>query len=379
MVAKTVTKTVEITNGDGIESEDAPPEKLEDDVIRALTELEGADEVRWQVHRVSQPNPGYCSPELSTAELTLQRISTDHGPGRYKIRGLKQNGQYFRSATVTIADVAKQKDATIDILTALKEKNNGGDDRMFTLLMGMMQQNSAVITAALTKPQSDFPWPALLSASPLLITALKDVFKNTSSDDAMEKLLKQLTLVEKLRGDDKKEGSSWTDIIRDALPALQSMVSRSGAAHGIGAAPSAVQPVAARVIAGTQQSLSVADHSETDAVRSTDIETPEAVEPTIEMMGMNWIKAKLEELIANAAQNKNPELRAEVFVDDLPAYVPESLIVEMLSRDDWFEQLSKFDPRVISYHGWFSELRDCILETFQPDGEEPKNDSPPAH
>lgn len=350
MAKKTITTTEEV---DGIEEGEAR-EKLDDDVIRALTELDGAEEIRWQVHRVSNPNPGFCPPEMSTSELSLHQIATLHGPGRYRIKGIKQDGTYYKSARVTIAESMK-KDETANLLAALKGNSNGDNQ---AILLAMMQQNTAIVSAALAKPEraSSIPWAAIVTASPLFLAAVKDFFKNTSSDDAMEKLVKQLALVEKLRGDDKKEGSNWTDIIRDALPSLQAMVSRPG---GNSAQP--VQHIHARVT--NPPPATVSDSG-------TVIETPEAVEPTIEMLGQQWLDKKISELVQNASENKNPELRAEVFVDDMPAYIPESLVLRLLNNDDWFQQLSLLNSAVIPYSGWFTEFRECLIATLSPDGDD---------
>lgn len=341
-MTKKVTRTTEEEILDGTEpSED----RLDDDVIRALTELEGADDIRWQVHRVSQPNPGFCPPELTTAELTMHRIS-EFGPGRYRVKGLRPNGQYYKSAMVTIAAPVKSSTSEFETVLASLKKGEGDGDR--TLLLAMMNQNTQILTAALSRqhPQSNFPWSAIITASPLLITALKDfVIKPDSDEKSMEKILKLVTVMEKLRGDGKETSSNWADIIRDALPSLSAMVTR----------PIPPQPVAVRVMPQRQADVS---SQET-------IATPEAVQPTVENMSFDWLQRKLEELLQNAADNKNPELRAEVFIDDLPKFIPESYFVQLLSTDDWFEKLSTFEPRVIHYKGWFEEFHECLLEQFE--------------
>lgn len=334
---KVVTTTEEV---DGIETD--APEKLEDDVIRALTELDGADEVRWQVHRVSASNPGFCEPELSTAELSLHRIATSHGPGRYRVKGIKQDGTYFKSARITIAEPLK---SFIPISAPTQPDS---------LMLAQMQQTTAIVTAALARPEpprSEIPWAAIVASLPLMLTAMKDLFKNTSADDAMEKLVKQLALVEKLRGADKETGSNWTDIIRDGLQTLPSLL-------------------AGRVPQTAPANTSVHVRAVSIGGATLALETPEAVEPTVEMLGETWLRQRLIDLCQNAQQNKSAELRADLFMDDLPSYIPEAIVLQILQDEKWFEKLSAFEPMVVSYSGWFEEFRDSLLDTLQPDGEQ---------
>ncbi len=355
MAAKTVKVTTEEVRDD---ESVAVKEELDDDLVRALTELDDGPDISWQVKRVSEPNPGFCEPRLSTAELSVQRIAELFGPGRYHVRGIRSNGQFFKHSTLTIASPPK-KDASPIV------KDTGTDpSTLFQFMQLQMQQSqaaaaqqTAVLTALIGKPQSEFPWPALLSATPAVLVAAKEFFSKKDNEDAsMEKILKLVTIVEKLKGNDKETGTSWPDIIRDALPTIASTFQRSptNGMHPRSASATQATPVQAQIAKPT----------------ATSLETPEAVEPTVEIMSMNWLRDKINELIANAAANKNPELRAEVFCDDLPAYIPETLVIELLSSDDWFEKLAGFDSRVTLYPAWFAELRDNILITLQPDGDE---------
>lgn len=354
-MAKKVTTTTTEELADGVENE--KPEQLDDDVIRALTELEGADEITWTVTRLSEPNSGFCG-EMSTVEISKRRIAEAYGPGRYRVQGTRPDGKYFKSGRISIATPARDaSDKTADLVEALKGNKNG-DTSMLPLLLAMIQSNSTIVSAALARPvepKKEIPWTALLTATPVALTALKSFFKNDNDSESMEKLLKQLTILEKLKGDDKG-GSSWPDIIRDGLSSLREMAPFAGGAR-------TPQPVSAHVVSTASPGV-----RGQIPVSASIPETPEAIEPTPENLTMDWLRKKIDELLQNAAQNKNPELRAELLLDDLPPFIPESMIKNMLTRDDWFEQLSAFDNRVLSYHGWFNELRECILETLDPDG-----------
>lgn len=365
---KRVVTTEEIVDADPTEPKGES--ELEDDVIRALTEIEGANEIRWQIHRVSQPDPGYCG-ECSTAELSLQHIAETYGSGRYQIKGIRADGKYFKSRQVAITKNPKKTDATPDLIAALK--GGGTDQNVLLAIMQMQSQaqqaastaQAQIMSALIAKPDNKMPWGEIAAVGPPLLLAIKELFaRKDESGEAMDKFLKTLTIVEKLRGDDKKEGSTWTDILRDALPALSGMVSRPGAAHGTSGAP-----LAARAGVVPQSPAGVL--AQPGSVDAATIDTPEAVAPTQEVMAMDFFKTKIEELLRNAAQNKDPELRADVFLDDLPDFVPESVLLELLTQPDWFDRLALFDERVRNYQGWFTDLREYLLHALQNADQDP--------
>lgn len=360
---KKITTTTEEVEDERAEGES---EELDGDVVRALVELEGSNEVRWKIYRQSGTDPGFCA-ERSTAELSLQSIADDFGPGRYQIVGVKADGAYFRSKRVSIAKSSRKPETSNDLIAALK---SGAPDQ--NILLAMMQSNTTIVAAALSKPdkpEKEFPWKEIIAASPLVLTAMKDFFaKKDESNEAMDRLLKQLTLVEKLRGDDKKEGSSWPDIIRDALPALSSMVTRPGAPHSAraGVVP---QPPAAVLAAA------VLGHEGNVTAEANGLETPEAIVPSPEVMAMDFLKRKFEELLQNAAENKDPELRAALLLDDLPSYISDEWILSMLRHTEWFERMVTFDARIANYRGWFTDLREYLLHSLQnADDLPPRND-----
>lgn len=354
MATITRTTTVEKENASDEPGAGSAPEELDEDTIRALTDIEGANEVSWQIHRLSEPNSGYCG-EMSTAELSHERIASAYGPGQYRVKGVRPDGKYFKSGRVKISSVPRKPELSIEDL----KKQLGGDNTGFMpLLLAMMNSNTSIVTAALQRPQQQqsIPWAAIIAATPALLTAAKSFFKNESDSESMEKILKQLTILDRLRGDDGK-GSTWQDIVRDGLSAVRGMVPIP---------KTAAQPVPARIVPTTPSDVRGQIPVSTTAPLP---ETPPAVEPTAENLMMNWIRKKLDELTECAAQNKNPELRAEVLIDDLPPFIPENIIKDMLTREDWFEQLAAFDPRVSNYFGWFNELRECVLETLEENGE----------
>lgn len=358
-MAKKVTTTTTETD----EQEEKAAESLPDEIVRALSELDGADDVKWNITRLGGANPGFCPPAMTTVELTLENIARRHGPGHYRIKGNRSNGTYFTSATVTIAEPNQPVSDVNSLLQAMQKKEGAGSTDLMGMMLAMMQSNTQIVTAALSKPTTSIPWAQIVTAAPLMLTAVKEFFKSNSDNDAMEKLLKQLTLVEKLRGDDKP--TNWADIVRDALPGLQSMVGRSPQ-------PSTIPTHAISKIAqpGASMQQSAIPNVSAEALN----ETPEAVMPPMEPMIAEFLRPRIVEWLNNAAANKDTELRAEVFLDDIAGMVPDNIIKDQLTTEDWFEKLCAIDSRVHQYPGWFTELRDAILSLLD-DKEESSNES----
>lgn len=361
--------------GNPVEAETEEP--LDEDVVRALVELDSANEIRWQILRVSNPNAGFVE-ELSTAELSMDRIAKDAGPGKYKVRGIRQDGTYYKSATISIAVPIRPASAGV----APPARDDSGTMQMITLMMQSAQASAAeqtkILTALIARPGAQIPWAAMLPVLPMLLKELREMMHKPDKDDAsMERVLKLVTIVEKLKGKEAGEQSTnWADVVREGL----SQVSAVAAAR-FGAAPgnNAGADISARVVQRAPDVLSHTAHPDSAARGTMDEQTAntEAVEPTIQMLGEKWLRDQLDVLIIAAANGRNPELRGELFVDEKPKYIPDGVVIAMLSADDWFAQLIAFDARVANHPAWFDELRDVILETLQPKGDaadEPQTD-----
>lgn len=331
-------------------------EELPEEVLRALVELEGSDDIRWQIHRISQPNNGYCG-TLATVELTLDRITQDYGPGRYQVKGIKPSGEYFKSARISIA--APFRSSELPDIAELMKKS--GDQSLMPLLLGMMQSNSQIVTAALTRPAQqtpakEIPWAAIIASAPATLLAVKEFFKNNSENDATEKLLKQLTVLDKLKGDDGKN-SSWPDVVREALSSVPAIIGRP-------AAPPPAAPVHS-TISQLAAPARIPDNATTQSV-----ETPVAVEPTEEHMFQEFLRRRLDTLIEAAAKNRNPELQAELLLEEvgsLPEFFANLLINELTNNADWFEKLIQYDARIANYQGWMTELHSALVDLIQQD------------
>jgi len=361
-----VDETEELQNGG--------EEKIDEEVIRALTELEGADEIRWQIHRVSQPDPGFCG-ECSTGELTLQHIAECYGPGRYRVVGMRPNGQYFKSSRVSITKQVKKPETTADLASLMQGLQKSDTSGLMPLLLASMNSNAQIVAAALARPEKpdrEFPWKEIIAVTPLALTGLKEFFaRKDESGEAMDKFLKTLTIVEKLRGHDEKAGSTWTDIIRDAMSALPAMVTRTSAAQRTTGAESAANPrTVPQPLPGVPRDTAANVPASTDHGTAEAVATPEAIEATDEIKAMMWLREQLETLVTKAAANRNAVLYAEVFLEELPAFIPDEMIVQLLGDAQWFERLCQFDARVEPYRGWFETFTEALLNLIHEESDD---------
>ena len=103
-----------------------------------------------------------------------------------------------------------------------------------------------------------------------------------------------------------------------------------------------------------------------------------------------WLSQTLQQLISQAAHNRDPELYAEVTLDNLPDGTDPKELIPFLERADWWEQLRAFVPAVSPYPAWFADYRAAVLEMLKgapvtaeapsagaiPQGMEPRPEDP---
>lgn len=337
-----------ITTAEPEETAESDAVETDVDVIRALTELDGADTLTWQVHRLNHPNPGYCDPPLSTAELTLERIAKDFGPGRYQVKGIKPDGTYYKSARITIASRPTAAAPAVDLSALTKTQD------MMPLILAMMNQNTQVITSALARPEAGkgFPTEALLTALPALLVAAKEFFKSPGGKDPTEQLLTAVELVERLKSESaSKTGATWVDLLRDALPTMGGAVKDVLAAR---APPVAMVPAIA------------APSSEAAAAPAPAVmSAPAAEQPGAKLLDPVWQRNQIAYLIEKARLQRDVGLYVDLILDEIPGFVSPELIIQQLERADWWQVLVTFEPAIAPYQAWFDTLRRNLIQAIQ--------------
>jgi hypothetical protein len=345
------------SNPDGIVETD--PDAQDPDELRALAELNAGSDVKWAIHRVSDmggKRPGYCG-ALTTAELTLDRVATEWGIGKYKIRGSRSNGQFAGQSTITIAEAPK--DGSLKPAAAQVDSRSSLQD-----YIALMEAKDAARSASMRE------WALILS--PILAPIAANLFGskgptlaeltqtlmnmktlNGGSESQLtkiEELAKLVEVVQGIGGDGGKSG--WADIVRDGiktvgdvLPALAARI------PGFMPSPAALASPA-NAPRGT---LSAPNGASTPKPPAG---SPAEATPMLQLLG--WLKEQLAALSHQASLNKDPQLYADVVLDNLPQVDPK-MLRDMLGKPDWWATLCQFSPNVQPYPQWFAECRDALI------------------
>jgi hypothetical protein len=85
---------------------------------------------------------------------------------------------------------------------------------------------------------------------------------------------------------------------------------------------------------------------------------------------LRWLTRVTETLVRRAALNKNAELAAEIFMEDLPTFITPQEVYDRFSDPNALSMLAQLDPKVLGYAAWFQEFREAVLASFEPDDEE---------
>ena len=345
------------------ELEDLSPE--EQDVLAALTDLEGSQDARWQVFREA---PGNGKPEgyldtLSTPEIRMDEIKRRFGRGRYKVKGLRADGTYLKQLRFNIALDPEVASATAqpsgtdirDVLTIMQENERVRADRdekrsdrtrelMLTVIPGAMTMFGGIVTAIITRQPP--PQQNVLSDLATIKAIMGPPAPPHSPIDDMVKLM---DLGRKFGAGGDKD-STWLDVVKEAIatagPALLEKL--QGAAPSTGQAPTpAALPAPIPPTPGAAP-IPSAGH---------DVKNP--------MLLMNWAREKLAYLTTKAAKNAEPDLYADWLVDEVPPGVDILEFAKYLAHPEWWTYLQQFSPPVAPYQGWFAQFRDYLIETLE--------------
>jgi hypothetical protein len=92
------------------------------------------------------------------------------------------------------------------------------------------------------------------------------------------------------------------------------------------------------------------------------------------------VRHQLKKLCTKAAANSDPQLWAEVIVDE----VPRAKLEELLGTPAWFDRMCALEPACRNYPAWFTALRDEVSALLTPDdpgvdtGAQPPSGEPPV-
>lgn len=317
---------------DGEEDEDQQLDALEG----MISEFAGAADAVVNVYRQGEgknmsflfrTNPG----EMTGGEI-MERCRDRFGTGDYRIhirKGPRLVANKPFSVEAEKEDVKEEaKSNGLDMLAfiTMMQENNKQTMTMFTEAMKAFagSQNNA--------PTFD---PVAAQASLMQqLAALKQMSEpKDQSKDAVAMLIQGLTLAKELGPKDGDTNSSdiLLEGIRQFAPAL---------VQGAQAMKDRAPGNAALAPPGDPQSVA-------DAAKERE-------------MGMRqmMLRQQLGFLVKNAADGKNPELYAELLLDQLG----EKIVLEFVGQPDALEKLVAINADVATYSQWFEALRNSILE-----------------
>lgn len=364
---KVVTEeTVDENQQTGQIETDAPSSAEEADVLAALTELEGADEVKWRVSRVAPKEKAGFLDDYTSAELSLVAIREKWGGGKLRIVGFKR-GKYFASTTIDVQEVPASKTGVIvapDPLVA----QAANDERMIRWI--------TVLSPLITAIVGNKPQPVAAPSITEMVAALAGLKQLQGADrqgSELDSVLKGMELAHKLQSKDGE--TNYLDLVRDFLPMAKPVIERLGQAIPVRTPPQ--QPPTDQVtrdllsLPGAMPNAGDSGATPPAEARSTaggspapDSQPVGQGDDAVMLTLIPWLRQQLEMLIYQARRAKDPELYAELLIDNIPENVPVEKLREWLARDDWWQILQQFHAGVQPYEGWFKDLRDLAIATI---------------
>lgn len=361
------------------------------ELFRVTDELRATAGVQVSIVKLTpKEEAGYLA-QVPIAEFSNDFVRDTYGAGSYKIRIVGPAGKYIKGGTTLIIGNAKkavggtsatptdavgiiamleardkaQRDAAADRRSKLMELIvPGAITGVLGLLTALVTRQPTNDTAALIAALKPAPGPGLAE----MTTALSNLnsLSGGNKTDPMEQIGKMLGLVKEFMPETatdtgKPGATNWMDI-------LQTVIKEVGPA---------AKPILEKVMAAQQaqqlQRSPIAVQEQPQVTVQVPLQaqpqTTADIQPTGEQSMMEFIpvaKEKLQLLAKWAAQNRNPEVYAEVFVDDMPpqfnALLPPPKILEYLRHPQWWEVVTQFEPTLAPYFGYCDEFRNELLE-----------------
>lgn len=358
-MAKKKTQTVVVTEPDieeaevsGVldEVEDEMEESLALDLQAVLAELGDTGQLTVQLIKTHpKEEAGVCS-TYSGAELSLDRVREEFGAGKYKLLVRGPTGRIATRKQVSIvAKKVPQGPNVTELADLLKKQQSGEGSNNTLLLMKMLEMQSQTMIAAMNRPLPPVHTPPSFGPAEMvtMMTGLASIMKPSSVESPIDAMLKGVDLVRKIRGDDDGGGDSVVSVVSKGLDMAASML--NGAQNST-PAPPASRTVSARVI------------DTPTAIAPASTEPAEPAPPDVLAVKLAWLKEWTRRLVDKARADRDPELYADVFLDELPEFVTATDLDGALRDAGWLTQLTLMNPNVADHSEWFAHFRGCVVE-----------------
>lgn len=327
----------------------------EADVLAELRGLGADNEHRFTVSRISSKpgeQQGYCA-TYNAGDLSLDNIRDQFGGGKYRIRVTDSAGKYVTMRTVEIVSLpkptaapAQQQAASPDLqgmVTALAAalKPQGGGMDIQALMLAMMNNQAEMLKAIATgRPQESLKLTDIL-------TLMNASNKGGGASDAVATLLQGVKLGKEFAGGE----TGMLDVAREGLGVLSTLITRE---QDTTATPAQLA-APARTSAGNGAASTPKPNNAGDPM----------------FQKLQWLRAQIAGLVNQAARGKDPELYAEVLIDNLPGFFTADEIMAKLQEPNAVEQLAMLDGRVRQHAEWFEHFRQAAIELLTPEDTQP--------
>lgn len=344
-VVQEVTRTFEESPRDEPETVEVPPSPSEVAEIDAeqsadaeladvLSSLAGTSGTNITVYRMGSNKQQEYMFVCEPAAFSLDELRDKYGGGNFRLY-ITKNRQLYRNITLSVAKpfsppavVAPQ----FDVVAIMKQQMDDSRAMYSEIIKAISGRES----------QSSFDPASMMTAMLTGMATLQNLTKPVEQKPAVSELLGLIEVIERIKGDGDSREPGMIDLAKEFL--RSPLLSAIGQQVQAGQQPRAVAPVNPN---------------------------PQLAQPTPaappENQGDAMFKKYLSQLCFKASQDADPELYADLVVDNVPAIVLENV----LKHPDPVMFLAAQCPEVATFRVWFeamiSAIRDRLAEDAQDD------------
>lgn len=331
-------------------------------VARVMSELEnGGDDIKLSVYRL--PRDGAAKGAFLTTmhpdDFSLEFLQREYGSGYFRIQLRGPTGQLLANQSISIESTRREDNApgandlarVLDVFQKTQEENN----RRYEALLEKLADRAAVAPPA-PPALNMVELMTLMNQQQQNMVSLFQVLNKDKGGggDSIEVLLKGLELGKELGaqgGGGSAEPDSIFGLAKAIGPGLLSLASAA-----VANAPAAQAPV----MAPNPAPRTVP----TPPPQALPQPTPQPVQPEdqtdMNMVMKAQLKAALGFLCAQAQAEADPQLYAEMVIDNLLRFDPQ-VIESLLWSDNALDTLAQIHNGVNQFRPWFERLRQEAL------------------
>jgi hypothetical protein len=347
-------------------NQDPTPEEDTEPLQRAAQELGASgDAGRVEVWRVKRSLAGSQEAFLGAMELeecSVPEVQRRFGGGEFRIRIRRQNGKLYKQETKIIEGepITPRAPAPPTVIAAPQDHTEGA---VMRALGEIMRQNQEFLITLKQSLQPAAPPKTTIEMAQELL-ALKSLFidPNAPRADPFAMLTQTIGLIKETGileggggGGQTTEMDLFKTLIEKFGPAFMEGVKRDAPAL-----PQSFNPAL--------PPSGMAPQAQPNPIPNRSA-NPNPPQP--EDAEMNRIKMALNFLAIKAGEGADPDLYAEMVLDN----APEDDIKMLFSNPQWFDQLAAVAPAIRNHVEWFTKLRASIEQQLTEE-QAPVNPSP---